>query len=190
MPIYTEISTTLDIGSTPGGAATFANPNNVTGSPDASVATASLFSEVPNSNYLYLSNFGFEVDSTDEIVGIEVTIRFGDTTGSGINFGKIEAYALKATLPTPVVFLIGSVNASGNSLTDHVFGSPTSLFGTTWTPAEINSSGFGVRFRARIVSPASASTINVDSASITVYTNLGAQKVWTQYVRCEELLSP
>lgn len=62
--------------------------------------------------------------------------------------------------------------ATGWSTTEALFGygSPTDLWGTTWTPSDINSANFGVAFAAALTS--SAVTAYVDSIAIQVYYHL------------------
>ena len=51
-----------------------------------------------------------------------------------------------------------------------LYGSQTDLWGTTWTPADINSLNFGVRYR--LVNGAIDQTAEVDHIRITVYYTL------------------
>lgn len=117
------------------------NPNNIKVS-DFSFASGNTSNGGQNTAELYSSNYGFSIPTNATIDGIEVhVIKQGSPT---LDFTA----KLTKTANTP----IGSDRSSA-SLWDFVlnltkYGGPTDLWGTTWTPAEINSSGFGFAFAA------------------------------------------
>lgn len=113
---------------------------------------------------LISSNYGFSIPSGATINGIEVTVRrYGSVLGlvddtvrirkAGVSIGT----DLKATgIAWPV------------ANTDRIYGGPTELWGTTWTPANINATDFGVLIRATNPT-AGAATAYVDIVSVKVY---------------------
>ena len=56
----------------------------------------------------------------------------------------------------------------GTTLDTIAYGSPTELWGTTWTPADVNAAGFGAAVAARGL-PAADETASVDAVTITVH---------------------
>ena len=58
------------------------------------------------------------------------------------------------------------------------YGTSTDLWGTTWTPAQINASNFGLRFRARNVN-GSSRTANADYVEIQVYWEVVSSSIGT-----------
>lgn len=98
------------------------------------------------SNYLVANDFGFSIPSNAVITGITATVE----KGSSLNFNG-------GTRDAVVQLTKAGVNTGDNKanlvssypvLSDTVstYGSPTDLWGTTWTPAEINDAQFGLAF--------------------------------------------
>lgn len=111
-----------------------------------------------------LTNFGFSIPLGDTIFGIKVEPDFARTNGA-----PASAQLLKALAPvgdSKSFMRPGSADdcASSNfvSLPDTA---TNDLWGTTWTPAEINAAGFGVR----IDSGGGAGERFLDSVRITVF---------------------
>ncbi len=77
-----------------------------------------------------------------------------------------DVYLLKAGSP------VGSNHAStaawSTSDATESYGSSSDLWGTTWTPAQINASNFGVRLNVRNTSATASNTAYVDYIEITV----------------------
>jgi hypothetical protein len=119
-----------------------------------------------NSAVLIGSNYGFTIPTAATIKGIVVTIR---------------RYHTASTSPMPIdvtVQLRKAGVAAGDNLSagasfpaaweDKVFGSSTNMWGTTWTAAEINNSGFGIGYQLYRYTTVSGDPY-VDSIKITVY---------------------
>ena len=129
-----------------GAEASWSNPGNVVAD-DTNYATVTLDNN-QDSNYLYASNFGFSIPTGSTITGITVNIN---RMGSALH--HIRDYRLYMTKD--------GVNTTGNNLglttTDWpttglqtaTYGGTSNLWGTTWTPAQINSSSFGVLLAVR-----------------------------------------
>lgn len=106
--------------------------------------------------YLKVSTFGFSIPTGATIDGIVVEVyRAGSSTVD--NSVKI----VKGGSVT------GTDKATGTawSTSPATYGSSTDLWGTTWTAAEINASGFGVAVSAA----ESAGQANLNHIRITVY---------------------
>jgi hypothetical protein len=155
------------------GTVTWLNPGNITtaGSP---YATTSIPLPIgTQTHYLYGTNYGFSIPAGATIDGISVTIS---RTG--------QLVAGTAGVNDNVVSLVkgGSVTGSNyasttlvwpSSLGTRTYGGSSDLWGTTWSPAEINATDFGVALSAKL-SPTSLSAkiATVDYMQITVYYTL------------------
>ncbi|GEM_PF-5502147 len=160
-------------------AATTANPpgttaNDTSGgtiawsSPANTVSSNNIYATVTaganqTTNYLYLSNFGFAVPTGSTINGIEVRVESKASNSNG--------YSIPAILRKGASFTGNIDNTGGNTTTDQTFlkGSTTSLWGSTWTPADINSTSFGVGLYVTFGGSAVSTTFSVDYVTITVH---------------------
>lgn len=117
--------------------------------------------------WLQCTNYGFAIPSGSTINGITVNVerRSDRTTNGGSRDAGVRL--VKAGV-------IGSVDRSTTTLyttsdVTEAHGGATDLWGDTWTPADINSSGFGAVFAAtKPSSSGQAHQIQVDMVSITV----------------------
>jgi hypothetical protein len=131
---------------------------------DATYATRSMAPRAL-SGTITATNFGFGVPSNATILGISATIIHGDITGIGDIFDNI-VQLVKLGAP------VGNNEASGvvwgaPPETDS-YGGPSDLWGTTWTPADVNSSGFGIQLQAKNFSFVSTETAGVTFMSLGV----------------------
>ncbi len=148
------------------GSETWQNPGNITaaGSP---YATVSLYQGHRFSHYLEGTLYTFNIPADAAIVGIEVMVnRYANPPSTSIS--DYELRVLKAGVPE------GDNKAVAtpwpNTLTPATYGGPTDLWGTTWTPADINSSNFGVALSAQRDNNGNNSrTAVVDTMKVTVY---------------------
>ena len=164
-------------GATSGGAGTaWSNPGNVIANDNVYTTvsgTGSAFSE-----YLYATNYGFSIPSTATITGIQVAIgRYTSGSGEtayiqdnsvqllqgGTGGGTNEAYT-STNWPTSE----GTAN----------YGTTTDLWGSTWTPAQINNSGFGVQLKVNNTSGSHSRTANVDYIEVTVTYTISGTLNW------------
>jgi len=142
------------------------NPSN------ASVTDA-VYAIVTNSSVpadLVFSNYGFTIPVGATINGISVAVighgslagvfDMGNTVpGAGVRITKIAGTATGTTK-----FDNTTWNTTDSTFTE---GSSADLWGTTWVPADINSTGFGVLIGLENTSGLSR-TASVDSVIITV----------------------
>jgi len=146
------------------GTVAWSNPARAISS-NNSYATRSL--DGTTSNYLRCLNYGFTIPAG----GIEVNVerRSNRTTNGGsqdaamrlVKGGVIEATDRSTTTTYTTTDVV------------ETHGSPTDLWGTTWTPAEINAADFGAAFAATKPSAAGqAHTVSVDHMPITIYYTL------------------
>lgn len=118
------------------------------------------------SQTLYGIDYNFNIPATATINGIVVTIgRF--SSGSGTNSIKdVVVRLVKAG------FIDNNANKAdaadwGFTETAQSYGSATDLWGTTWTPAQINANNFGAALQVQ--AEGTARTASVDYIRITVY---------------------
>lgn len=143
------------------GTSTWATPGSATASDDTYTSVTLVPSEV--SHYLKATNFGFSIPGGATINGITVEWEVQGTTG--LNDKDNAARIVKAGV-------IGSTDRSNATswTSSDVFlshGGPADLWGTTWTPADINASNFGAALSV-VGDPGSPTIALVDSVRITV----------------------
>ena len=127
------------------------NPAEITtpGSPYASVL---LNRDFRYSNYLQASGYSFSIPPDAIITGIEVAIDHMSSGSSPSIYDNVVSL-VKAGENIGESVLVGNNYASliawtKNHFTTVTYGSSNDLWGTTWTPAEINDPGFGVALAA------------------------------------------
>jgi hypothetical protein len=145
---------------------------------DGIVSSASLLPS-RGTDLLNVSGYGFAIPSNATITGIIVRALSGSTDGQ-ISFNLVVLRKAGA--------ITGTDHSNGVNLppglANQIYGNSLDMWGTTWTPADINNPGFGITFFAlhnTISGP--AATVNIDYVSIEVfYTTPGAGAVplgWT-----------
>lgn len=139
------------------------NPANVTST--IADATVSL-SHFQSSDNLVASNFGFAVPAGNTILGIQVTIN----TSASVSGALMNASLNKAGSLSGTVKQLSLPTTRG----DITFGGTSDLWATTWTPGDINQSGFGVNLEAIVAPGTTAYTVR--NVRITVL-SLGGPSV-------------
>ena len=175
----TGASTNVDVGGTVTiqGPDTPAGPRSPTASSSSGSPAWSSTSNAYSSNSVYatdvisangtggalsVSGYGFSIPSTAVIRGITVSV-IRKSSVSGYTQDS-SVYLLKAGSQ------VGSNHSIsgtwGTSNTTKTYGSKSDLWGTTWSAADVNDSGFGVKFTAKTGS--TGTTASVDYISVTV----------------------
>lgn len=145
----------------------WANPTNVTASDDAraTISDASVGAFV--SNDLRALTFGFAIPTGATVDGIVVEIE--RSVNATTQTPRDHTIQLQKLDNTPV----GDNKASGTTwpTTDAyaTYGSSSDLWGLTWTPAEINATGFGVYMKVQTNAGKGGPQFRVDHVRITVY---------------------
>lgn len=149
------------------GTTAWTNPGNATtDNGSAATVSASLFGTT-SSQGLKATGFGFSIPTGATIDGIVVEWKRQETGSSGVITDTDSRIVKGGT--------IGSTNKSSGtawptSAAYQSYGGASDLWGQTWTPADINSSGFGAALAASVESGAfGAVTASVDACRITVY---------------------
>jgi hypothetical protein len=128
-------------------------------------ATAPLSGSATQTNYLQATNFGFAIPTGATILGIVVRYNRSATVGFEIFTNSlllVKGGSAVGNDEAPSVTWGTSSQGEGG-------GSPTDLWGTTWTAADINSSNFGFRVRAQQSTTGSAVASIFAFPTITVY---------------------
>jgi hypothetical protein len=146
----------------PATASGWTSSTNVASSNDSD-ATTSIAGSSSSVN-LNATNFGVNVPTNATITGIRARIE--------------RAASATSSLSDMDVFLLKAGNQAGNDkaaagtwgTTDATatYGSSTDLWGTTWTPADVNNANFGLRLKVQNAN-ASSRTASVDYMELTVY---------------------
>lgn len=116
-------------------------------------------------HYLQTGDYGFNIPERAEIVGIEVHIEKKRSV-----LGHVEDAEVRLTRNGT---LVGENRATSqrwpaeNQVT--AYGTPTDLWGVTFTPADINNNGFGVAISALMKPFGNFQTAEIGAISITAY---------------------
>jgi hypothetical protein len=119
-------------------------------------------------NELVGTTFGFSIPTNATIVGIVFTLARKVTSISNFIVETTDVNLLKAGVAA------GSTLGPGSSwvvaTTDETWGTSTSLWGTTWTPAQVNAVGFGAEITVNYGNEGAVSrTLSVQNYRLTVY---------------------
>lgn|SRR5574343_80993 len=96
------------------------------------------------SDYLQIKSFGFSVPSNAIIYGIEAVINRRTVIDSCYD-NNIKLIKNGSVIGNNKA----SITAWASSFIDITYGGPSYLWGTTWTPSDINSSDFGISIQVR-----------------------------------------
>lgn len=148
-----------------GGGANWANPERAESSNNL-YASASVDGAVTDP--LQCVNYGFDIPSGATIDGIEVRVE--RKSNSAANGGSRDNSLSLVKAGTAVGLNRATATAYTTTDTVETHGGPADLWGTTWTPADINNANFGAVFTATKPSAAGgAHSITVDQIQIVVY---------------------
>ncbi|MDP2401590.1 MAG: hypothetical protein Q8M66_06385, partial [Actinomycetota bacterium] len=112
-------------------------------------------------NYLKCTGYGFTIPASATILGVVVNVERKSSSTSRTTDGAMRL------VKAGVIGTADRATATTYSTTDAVeaHGSSVDLWGTTWTPADINSATFGAAFAAKSTK---TRTISVDHMPISV----------------------
>lgn len=140
----------------------WANPANIFAD-DGANATSAFFNTIFQTQELNGATFGMGIPSNAVIDGIKVEMEVPSSNRWATNNSTFQLK--KAGV------LIGDnkIATASVSANIHTMGSSTDLWGTTWTPAQINAANFGFGFVAGLSSSPNDFSIAVDFVRVTVY---------------------
>ncbi len=136
-------------------------PTNIVSGDGATAVVESLGPD-QQSHWLRASGFGLQVPSFATITGIQVTwYRYGDSemVDRGVRMARRGA-------------LVGTDKAVGtpwNGESAGIYGGADDLWGTTWTPEDVNDPGFGTALSVGWGDESGAGSAYADTAVISVY---------------------
>ena len=136
---------------------------------DGGTAAQSFLGSSDNSENLNVTNFGFSIPAGATIDGISVEMnRFANSNngGNGVRDTVVQLYKGASLVGDNKALTTTTWPTSSTSVV--TYGGATDLWGTTWTPEEINASNFGVTLDVTNTSTISNRTANVDYVRITV----------------------
>lgn len=127
------------------------------------------------SYYLKATNFGFNVSSDATINGILVEIKWWDSQSSN----KVQDWKVRiikgGTISTTEMasgqIANGILTCSTSDPYDS-YGSSSSLWGETWTPADINVTNFGFAFACQNLDTGLSRSARIDHIRTTIYYTL------------------
>jgi MSHA biogenesis protein MshQ len=146
------------------GTVAWTNPGRAVAS-DASYATASV--DGTTTRFLQCTGYGFAIPASATINGITVNVtrRSNSTANGGSDDAAMRL--VKAGVIGATDASTATVYTTADVIEAH--GGATYLWGTTWTPADINAANFGAAFAATKASASGAAhTISVDYIQISV----------------------
>lgn len=147
----------------PTSAAGWTNSANVYSS-NNSDASAALSGGAQSAN-LDVTGFGFAIPASATIMGVRVDVERAASNTSSVE--DFDVSVLKGGSSTGITDH-AVAGAWGTSDSTRNYGNSGDLWGTTWTPANVNAANFGLRFKVRNLSWSSR-TAFVDHVDITVY---------------------
>lgn len=142
------------------------------GAPDSVFATASNAGASPQQTHrLHAVTYGFAIPAGATITGIQVDItRKANINGAGQFVIDNEVKLMKAgVIQSWNEAQTAGINQWTTNSLDVTYGGQYDMWGTTWTPADINNANFGVSLQVAINRVGSTVTASVDSMQITVY---------------------
>ena len=153
-----------------GSGTTWTNPTDIES--NVSAATCSLVATTGVSKIIAGTAFGFSIPSVATINGIAISF-VGWASGSGVDAaGSIKL--LKAGIAVGTA-KNGSTWATTQGAGLQTLGGSSDLWGTTWTPSDINNAGFGFELQAENVAGLSR-TANLQAYLATVYYTAGGAR--------------
>lgn len=111
---------------------------------DNNYATASL-NDGQVSESLQCKGYGFSIPSNATIIGVTVSVERKASSNSRLQDDSVQL--IKGGVVQTTNRATTTYYTTSDTYEDH--GGSTDLWGTTWTPADINSSNFGVAFAAQ-----------------------------------------
>jgi hypothetical protein len=129
---------------------------------DGSTATVEGLGPRQQSHYLRTSDHELAVPSSATITGIQVTVyRNGD--------GGMVDRSVRIAKRGALVGTDKGVGTAWNGESSVVYGSSSDLWGTSWTPADVNDPGFGVALSVGYGEDSGEGSAYVDAAVIVVF---------------------
>ena len=162
------------------GTVAWTNPGNLTtaGTPFAGGMSVGSGGTV-TTNYLRATNYGFSIPSNATITGITLVINRSSSGTATPYLRDNEVKLVKGgVIQTSNKALTTTDWSNNNVMGTATYGGSSDLWGTTWTPAQINATNFGAVLSARNASTGNNRTANVDYMRVTVTYSLPGELNW------------
>jgi len=157
------------------GTIAWTNPTNITGAGTAGM----IVTTSATTNYLRGTAYGFSIPSNATINGITLRISKSSSGTTAPYLRDSEVKLVKGGVILAANKAATTTDWSNNNvLATTTYGGATDLWNTTWTPAEINASGFGAVLAATNASTGNNRTAAVDFMQITVTYTLPGSINW------------
>ncbi len=147
------------------GTIAWSNASNATAE-DGSLASATMTSANSTSHYLRAGTYGFSIPGGATVDGIIVQVKKKASTSNDV----CKDYRVDLT---KTGLEIGANKAQpgywNDTLQWYTYGGPTDLWGSTWSAADINNTGFGASISVTDEGYSPPNTCNIDAVKITVY---------------------
>jgi len=148
-PLNPTLATNSTITCPPPGCRNWTSVNFIENGSNTGAYISTLGGSSATSQFAIGSAFGFSIPSGATITGITFTV--GTLANGTINLGVFTntnaVRMVKAGTPTGTTKGPGPNYGGGTTFHDETWGSSSDLWGTTWTPSDINSAGFGVELQ-------------------------------------------
>lgn len=167
---------TGNTGTIGGGGVAWGNPTNIEAAD--SVFATNAIPDTQVGDDLIGTGFGFAITSTDTINGItlEVNVKQNTITGGGARENSVKLLKAGAAAGTS----LDTGAQPGTSVSTVSYGGVANLWGTTWTPADINNTNFGAAVSyANSTGGGTSRTVSVDFMRITITSTSAAGVVNT-----------
>src|ERR1051326_2070401 len=124
------------------GVVAWPSPANVLAS-DNVYASVSMSTNGQSTNYILANNFGFSINSCDNITGIEVRVEWSRTGSPNIVDDQTDL-VVNGVILSSTNKATGSVVLPNTGDITTTYGSPVDSWGQTLTGADVNKNNFGV----------------------------------------------
>jgi hypothetical protein len=146
------------------GIVNWTNPNNVTSTVSYATCTITTAQAGNSSAGDNCTQFGFAVPATNTIQGIQITCEVIASQLSGpASFGAV---LLKNGTAVGNLKILTPVSTSPQTLT---FGGSADLWGTTWTPNDINQTNWGVKIYATLFTTGVTTNYSLRNVRATIF---------------------
>lgn len=167
-------------GSTSGSNTAWTNPGGVTANDNsyASIsATVGFGTATTNSQLLSATGFNFNIPANATILGIQASV---------VKIRNGNAVSGEATESSVRLIKAGSVVGSNKAIagnwptseTASTYGSGSDMWGTTWSPAEVNASNFGLGIVASVSAFIGTRNANVEHVQIAITYTVPGEILW------------
>lgn len=177
MPSQGPNSPTSAVNDPQGGTVAWSTPGNVFASDNAYAAASTTSTDQVRTYNIKATGFGFTIPSDATIEGIVVEI---ERKASGSSTGTVRDASVRLYKAGVLTGADRAATATAWPTADAYksYGGATDLWGTTWTPADINAAGFGVGLAATLLANGPLTvTAYVDHIRVTVYYSAGGSTI-------------